>query len=225
MSGFPPVMLWAWERPENLLFLDPKQTGVAFLARTLYLHDGAVAARPRFQPLRVPPGAKLIAVVHAESDPRHLSSLNDEQRRQAADAIIELEQLSGIGGIQIDFDARQSERRFYQELLRDLRDRLDKRLKLSMTALSSWCLYDDWLAHLPVDEIVPMLFRMGVDEHRVTDYLDHHKDFRSDRCRTSLGISVDERKRNLPSGRRVYLFNPKPWSESDFKTTMAEIAR
>ena len=44
LPGFPYVFLWAWERPENLEFLDPHATGVAFLARTVCLRGGAVSA-------------------------------------------------------------------------------------------------------------------------------------------------------------------------------------
>jgi hypothetical protein len=224
MADFPPKVLWAWERPENLLFLNPTETGVAFLARTLYFRDGGVVVRPRFQPLRVPSGTKLIAVVHAESDwPR--SSLPPEQRLKAAEAIVELQRLPNLSAVQIDFDARQSERRFYQQLLSDVRARLDPKLKLSMTALASWCLYDDWLEHLPVDEVVPMLFRMGVDHQRVSEYLARHKRFRSGRCQTSLGVSLDEPLRALRINQRVYLFNPKTWSETAFKTAVAEIFR
>ena len=54
MSGAPRTILWAWERPEDLRFLDPRQVGVAYLAATLDLPDGRVLVRPRFQPLRVP---------------------------------------------------------------------------------------------------------------------------------------------------------------------------
>jgi len=35
------------ERPENLEFLDPRTTGVAFLARTVCLRGGTVSVRPR----------------------------------------------------------------------------------------------------------------------------------------------------------------------------------
>ena len=43
MPGFPHVFLWAWERPENLEFLDPHIAGVAFLARTVCLRGGTVS--------------------------------------------------------------------------------------------------------------------------------------------------------------------------------------
>ncbi len=56
LAGFPKIMLWAWERPEDLNFVDPRQSGVAFLARTLALRGEQVVVRPRLQPLKVPPG-------------------------------------------------------------------------------------------------------------------------------------------------------------------------
>ena len=66
LPGFPHVLLWAWERSENLEFLDAHSAGIAFLARTVCLRDGTVSVRPRLQPLRYPPGAVLMAVVRVE---------------------------------------------------------------------------------------------------------------------------------------------------------------
>ena len=37
MSEFPKIILWAWERPEDLRFINTDEVGVAFLARTIYL--------------------------------------------------------------------------------------------------------------------------------------------------------------------------------------------
>ncbi len=37
MSRIPRIVLWAWERRENLSFIDPNKTAVAYLARTLDL--------------------------------------------------------------------------------------------------------------------------------------------------------------------------------------------
>ena len=63
--------------------------------------------------------------------------------------------------IQIDFDAADSERDVYRRLLARVRAVLPRTVPLSMTALASWCVGDTWLDGLPVDEAVPMLFRMG----------------------------------------------------------------
>jgi hypothetical protein len=83
MAGFPRVILWAWERPEDLSFINPREVGVAFLARTLYLRDGGMVMRPRFQPLSVAPETNLIAVVRIESDRAAPPTLSPEQRARA----------------------------------------------------------------------------------------------------------------------------------------------
>ena len=66
-AELPRLMLWAWERPEDLRGADPRTAGVAFLARTLYLSGDNVGVRPRLQPLRVAAGTPLVAVVRIET--------------------------------------------------------------------------------------------------------------------------------------------------------------
>jgi hypothetical protein len=45
-------VLWAWERPEDLSFIDSNKFGVAFLqAQTLTLQGDDVTFSPRHQPL------------------------------------------------------------------------------------------------------------------------------------------------------------------------------
>src|ERR1700682_2345616 len=56
MPQLPRIMLWAWERPEKLDFINSREIGVAFLARTIRIHGGLVTVRPRLQPLVVAPG-------------------------------------------------------------------------------------------------------------------------------------------------------------------------
>src|SRR5438046_8742961 len=60
-NGFPRIVLWAWERPEDLSAFDPQRFAVAFLAQTLILKGDDVVLTPRRQPLKVPLEAKLIA--------------------------------------------------------------------------------------------------------------------------------------------------------------------
>jgi hypothetical protein len=222
LASFPRTILWAWERPENLNFIDPAHTGVAFLAGTLYLRDSELSVRPRLQPLRIPPGTTVTAVVRIESDTSKPIEWSQNQRQKTIDAIAELSSLPAVRAVQIDFDARQSERKFYHELLHDVRSRLDPSIPLSMTALASWCMYDNWLTGLPVEEVVPMLFRMGIDEKNVLRFLDRHGQFRAKLCQTSIGVSLDEPLAKLPVHTRTYVFNPKPWSESAVQTILAE---
>ena len=78
-----------------------------------------------------------------------------------ARAIADRARLPMVSALQIDFDARLSQREMYRQLLHDVRGAMPQGMPLSMTALASWRLDDDWLDELPVDEAVPMLFRMG----------------------------------------------------------------
>jgi hypothetical protein len=209
MQDFPNVILWAWERPEDLRFINTNDIGVAFLAQTVSLRGGQTSIRPRLQPLSVAADAKLIAVTRLESNRAALSS---EQRALTVAAIAKLTRNERVAAIQIDFDARTTERAFYRDLLIDLRQAIPVTVRLSITALASWCLGDDWLAGLPIDEAVPMLFRMGVDQRNIEMRLNAGDDFNAPLARHSLGISTDEPLARLPAGRRVYVFNPRSWS-------------
>src|SRR5262249_59556332 len=66
-----------------------------------------------------------------------------------------------VSGVQVDFDAVESERPFYRDLLTRLRPKLPPTTSLSIPALASWCAADAWLDGLPIDEAVPLLFRIS----------------------------------------------------------------
>lgn len=222
MERLPHVMLWAWERREDLSFIDPGVVGVAVLAGTVFLSGDAVVARPRFQPLLLPPDAALIAVVRIEVNHARPLSLSPDQRAGAVKAIEHLAH-GRIAALQIDFDAARSQRSFYRELLIDLRHDLPPSLPLSITAIASWCIYDDWLATLPIDEAVPMLFRMGPDAERVRDYLAHGGDFPAAVALRSRGVATDETLPSLPPRRRVYIFSPHRWSRAQVTSAIEEL--
>jgi Protein of unknown function (DUF3142) len=224
LSTFPAVVLWAWERPEALDFIDVQGIGIAFLARTLYLTGSDVIIRPRLQPFSAPPDTQLMAVVRIASDRWRPPDLSASQRELATAAIAEVSALSGISALQVDFDATASQRTFYREVLHQLRRQLPASMPLSMTALASWCIFDNWLAGLPVDEVVPMVFRMGADQHRVRRYL-AEGDFRADACRHSLGISTDEPRPTIRPGRRLYVFHPHAWRLEAMTGILEEVGR
>jgi hypothetical protein len=225
LDGLPMIVLWAWERPEDLRFIDTQKIGVAFLAETLTLSGNRTRVRPRLQPLAVSPGTSIIAVARIESDRANPPDLSAPQLEAAAQSIAELAGTHGVAAIQIDFDAPVSARGFYRGLLSEVRRRIPAQLPLSMTALASWCMYDNWLPGLPVDEVVPMLFRMGADSRQVIMHLESGGDFVAAQGRTSIGISVDEPLGSrLPAGRRVYAFNPKSWSQSDVDAVVKEVS-
>jgi hypothetical protein len=85
-------------------------------------------------------------------------------------------------------------------------------LPLSMTALASWCSSDDWIASLPVDEAVPMFFRLepggrsgppNIPEFRIREPL----------CASSIGISTHEPTSATLARKRVYVFPDRGWRE------------
>jgi hypothetical protein len=143
----------------------------------------------------------------------------------ASSAIASLAAVAGISAVQVDFDATVSERRFYADLMRDLRRRLPPQVPLSITALASWCMDDPWIAGLPVDEAVPMLFRMGPDAEDVRLLLAQAHDFSLPLCRESVGVSTDEVVRDVPAGRRRYVFRPQGWAQSAVNARVTEESR
>lgn len=211
----PPVVFWAWERPERLDYLDSSKATVAFLAKTIQLRGSEVIVQPRLQPLSVSKNAPLIAVTRIESDRHQKPQLTSSQQAAIVKALIELAQRDQVVATQIDFDATLSERQFYRELLTVTRKQLPKETGLSITALASWCMGDNWLDDLPIDEAVPMLFRMGVEQNQIISRLQASSEFTAKKCRSSIGISTDEPVAGLPHGRRRYIFNPRSWSPAD----------
>lgn len=217
---FPPIVLWAWERPEDLQFIDTSRFAVAFLAQTLTLKGEDVVLAPRHQPLSVSPSTRLIAVTRIESQKitGQRPGLSTTQRERLVKLILRTLELDQVSGIQLDFDAVSSERDFYRALLQDLRAKLPADVPLSITALASFCIGDRWLGDLPVDEAVPMIFRMGADDRSIKTSLAAGNDFREPLCRRSYGIGLDEPlEMNFAKSRRLYVFNNHAWTQSDIQ--------
>jgi hypothetical protein len=211
LPGFPNLMLWAWERPEDLRFLDPDSAGVAYLAGTVTMRDGLAEMRPRLQPLLLPAAVRRMAVVRIESKGRPASA--ESIARMIASVVA-----PGVGAVQLDYDAVSSERQFYAELARAVRTQLPRDVPLTMTALVSWCASDVWMGDLPVVDAVPMYFRMGPEPYLRNTAL------RSPLCQSSTGLSTDELIR-VPLHARVFLFHPRPWTREAFRNAMAEVNR
>src|SRR5882724_3846007 len=171
VKQLPDTVFWSWEHPEDLSFLKANNSaskiGIAYLAKTLLLKDDNVSVRPRLQPLAFPEGATLIAVVRIETDRSGVPDLSTSQRATVAAQISDLARQKNVAAVQIDFDAKQSERTFYRNLIVDLRHDWPDRTGLSITALASWCISDTWIKDLPIDDAVPMLFRMGADNSQI----------------------------------------------------------
>lgn len=214
LPEFPRVVLWAWERPSDLSFLNPKFAGVAFLARTVSWRAGEMHSLPRLQPLRVPPATALMAVVRLESDGEPSPAVE-----RVAQEVLSCLRLTGVRALQVDFDARRSERPWYASLIRTLRREMPPGMPLTITALVSWCEADTWIRDLPVDDAVPMLFQMGPGEKW------DGRDFRIGLCRASLGLATNELPAIVPRGRRLYFFRPEGWTAAAYQGIIGEARR
>jgi hypothetical protein len=64
-----------------------------------------------------------------------------------------------------------------------------------------------------------MLFRMGHGEPAgITE-------FSTPICQSSVGISLDEAPLSLPHNRRVFIFNPHPWTPESYRAAMELMRR
>jgi hypothetical protein len=221
LTDFPDKILWAWERPEDLRFLNPEQFAVAFLAQTLTLTDKEVRFSPRQQPLKVTPQIRLIAVTRIETD--KIPALSQAQLDETIHRVLNSLKLKNVSALQIDFDAKVSQRGFYSQLLTQLRAAMPATMPLSITALASFCLGDPWIKDLPIDEAIPMIFRMGADNSKIKGLLKNGADFSIPLCQQSYGIATDEPLRmDFDKTRRLYIFKGSTtgWTQEDVNKLM-----
>jgi len=200
----PPLMLWAWEEPEDLRDIDRQRVGVAFLAERIFLGRD-VRVVPRRQSVLVPDHVYAVAVTRLEAGAAFADSAT--LRRKTADAILRAATMPGVRGVQVDFDATVSQREFYADVLRQVRARLPLGVGLTMTALVSWCAEPaGWMHRLPVDAAVPMYFTLGEHVGRW--------EIREPLCAGSAGVSTDEAMAapDLSGESQVYVFAPRPWT-------------
>ena len=209
MMSLPRRTLWAWERPEDLHSIDPLTTAIASLDQTIVVGKDVVS-QPRRQSLSYPSVARRIAVVRIEIVTG--ATLDTAREREIANLLLQSANQSDIAAFQVDFDARRSQRGFYGALLRDVRRRMPAGLPLSITALASWCTYDDWIGDLPVDEAVPMFFRMEPDRRRAFADSPQFR-IREPKCMSSAGISTREAWPDDLANKRIYVFADRGWRE------------
>lgn len=228
MAALPRVTVWAWERREDLREVDPATTAVAYLDRTLLVGARGVVVVPRREGMLLPASARLVKIPVVRVETAAEAVLDRAAAERAAQAIVDAVRPGDSAALQIDFDAKASERAWYRDLLTRVRRRLPASMPLSMTALASWCSYDSaWLRALPVDEAVPMLFRMEPDRRRFAPNggRESAEDFqlREPVCLGSVGISTREAWPREMAGRRIYIFPDKGWQRDGLEETMKEL--
>lgn len=210
LARLPAEMLWAWERPEDLRWLPPK-VGVAYVASTILLRGDDILVHPRSWPLLLASGTPTVPVLHVDASWRTPPALNARQTARITEELLRLASRSSHQVVQLDFEVRRSQRAFLANTIAAIRSQLDPGIALSVTALASWCLDDYWMQDSRADEIVPMAFRMGPDQHALRQRLLQQRGFTRARCGGAIGLSTDEPMMAVGAGRH-YFFSPKPWT-------------
>jgi hypothetical protein len=201
-----------WRGDERLRYRE-----AAVLVESLRLTETGVEYGGRRRSLAVPADVRLLPVVHVEA----ADSAPDDLTTAQQDAIVRalLRQLpaaeAGAGVVQLDFEAPARQRDAYLQLVERARAALPARVRLSVTALVHWCTQGDWLDRIPVDEVVPMLYRLG-------PHADHWRRRLADgdaslarRCRgPAMGFATDEPPPRALLARvsRAYWFDNAAWS-------------
>ncbi|RZL87988.1 MAG: hypothetical protein EOP73_30865 [Variovorax sp.] len=189
----------------------------AVLVEALVLRAGGVERVGRRQPLSLPEGVSILPVVHVEATADTPDAFSAAQRsaviaavrRQAAAA------QAGSGMLQLDFEAPSRHRLAHAALLTDARAALPPTVRLSITALAHWCAQGDWLDRLPVDEVVPMLYRLGPHAGEWRARFERGDTALARRCRgTALGFATNDPPPAalLRRSARAYWFDESAWS-------------
>jgi len=207
MASLPRITLWAWERREDLRGINAPRYAIAYLDQTITISN-TVDAQVRRNTLAIPASAKRIPVVRIEA--ARTARLDARNHADTVAAILRSAAEPGVAALQIDFDAPASQRAFYRALLKDVRQQMQADLPLSITALASWCSWDNWIHDLPVDEAIPMMFRMEPD-HRLAPPRADDFVIREPLCRGSYGISTTEPWPSNLDGKQLYIFADHGW--------------
>jgi hypothetical protein len=187
------------------------------LVESLVLRAGHVEHGGRTSPWPMPAGVRVIPVVHVESASDAPPDFTRPQReailaavrRHAANAA------AGAGLLQLDFEAPPRQREAYRALLASVRQALPAHIRLSVTALAHWCTQGDWLDRLPVDEVVPMLYRLGPQADAWRRRFAEDDPRLARRCRSgALGFATNDPPPATLLARtaRPYWFDEAAWS-------------
>lgn len=216
----PPIVLWAWYKHQDLRFINPKTTGVAFAARTISVGKTNISIKHRTHPLLIPNNTHLTAVIRIELKPNTNATAFRQQRSNIVDKILTVAKLPDISALQIDFDAPKTFRPAYLLLLQQIAQKIPTKMILSITALASWCLYDRWLNNAPIDKAVPMMFAMGNQTQNTLAALEKEKQFLAPLCQGQIGISTNEQLPFIPTDSQIYIFSPGTWREAEYIQTL-----
>jgi len=214
VSQPPRVYLWAWDRPEDLRFLDP-EIGIAYFAGKIDFGEKKPAFRPRSKALLLPERRVTLPVLHVRAVRN--ARYGDAERELIVEAMRRLVADTGMQAIQLDFEVYHSQREFYKSVIRSFRKE-QPRLRLSVTALASWCGRDSWLEGLAIDEVVPMLFDASHTRGEASGHVPQNS-----LCGEAAGLATYEKYARIPRAKNYYLFSNRAWRREDVTRMLAAI--
>jgi len=210
----PESIAWLWKDAP----IPAWSRSVAVVDRHVWLAGDKVLVRPGARPKRLPDGAAVIPVVHVELDPLRPPSGLAAAQPAVLDAMRAAARATTSGWVQLDLEARPSQRADYRALVGRIRASLPRQVKLSVTALAWWCRSGAWLDGLAADEVVPMFFRMGRDNAPLRAIVARQPAALHPLCRAgSAGFSRQEpfAREVTARYRRTYWFDEKGWKDPE----------
>lgn len=196
------------------------RAAVAVVDRHVWLAGDKVLVRPgaRLRALARANGTTpaVIPVVHVEIDPLRPPTSLRQAEPVVLDAMRAAARATTSGWVQLDLEARPSQRDDYRALVQHIRAALPREVRLSVTALAWWCRSGAWLDGLQADEVVPMFFRMGRDSAPLRALVMQRPAALHPLCRAgSAGFSRQEAFTDEVTARyrRTYWFDEKGWRE------------
>ena len=202
---------WLWDEARLPAWSAPE---AAVLQRHILLSGNRILTRPRMRQAALARYSLVTPVVHVEISTVNPPHDMEASRMAIVGAMRQAAGLSTSGRVQLDMEARPSQREFYRSLVAELRATLPASIKLSVTALAWWCRAPQWLDGLEADEVVPMFFRMGKDSTAMREILASSPGKLHARCRDgSAGFSPQEAVPTEVSARyaRTYWFDYRAW--------------
>lgn len=207
-------VLWVWDRPDNLNDLNltfAKEYQVAPLLATIHISESGLKVEERHHSFLAPDQREKMGVLRIDTPKLRTLSLANELIDPLVFIITAYEYRFKLDAIQLDFDAKLSERKFYDLLLKKLRSRLQTKTKLSITAIASW-FTDRWWKDSSVDEIVFMFYPLRASEVNFYKNLLRNPSYFKAKPKISVAFSVQDPMERPAKAHRVFWFNHQGWN-------------
>jgi len=213
------LVLWSWQRADDLSFVKDS-VSVAPLVATISVDKNGVRVQPRRNVLTLAQNAHIIPVIRLEIDPK--TQVSDGHLDALIHNIQSLVYSCKTDIVQLDFDAAKSQRPLYEKLLIQLKAS-SPHVKVSITALASWCVGDTWIDKLPITHAVPMLYNLGENADDFKKYFTDNRGWQSKKCHGHIGFEQNDIFTKPPRGWHAYVFNKNAWTEKDYKSVQEKL--